>query len=82
MAGNRLRRLCIIRTTAGRDYHFPLADANHEDGYRLQRHTDALHLIHTGGAEKMIFYKENVEAVRFEEGLDDGRLAPWTDPIM
>ncbi len=82
MAGKRLRRLCIIRTTAGREYHFPLAEADDEDGYRLQRRSDALHLIRIGGAEKMVFYKENVEVVRFEEGLDDGRLTPWTDPIM
>ena len=82
-AGARqMRRLCIIRTTAGRDYHFPLSENEDQPGYRLQWRSDSLHLIHSSGAEKMIFYKENVEVMRFEEGLSDGSPLIWTDPIL
>lgn len=76
------RRLCIVRTLSGRDYHFPLTGQDDPNGYRLQRHSDALHLVRNDGQEKMVFYKEAVECVRFEEGLDDGRLQPWVDPIL
>ena len=76
------KRLCIVRTLAGRDYHFPLTGSDDPDGYRLQRQTDALHLIRHDGQAKMVFYKDTVECVRFEEGVDEGGLSPWVDAIM
>ncbi len=77
-----LRRLCIVRTLSGRDYHFLLTDSDEPTGYRLQRQSDALHLIRHDGQAKMVFYKETVEAVRFEEGIDEGGLQPWVDAVM
>ena len=80
--GKPLRRLCIVRTTSGRDYHFPLAQTSEDEGYRLTRRSDSLQFSSTDGKEKMVFYKENVEVVRFEEGVDDDSTESWRDPIM
>ena len=79
---HKVRRLCIIRTTSGRDYHFPLAEGADGTGFRLTRRSDSVQLTATDGSEKMIFYKENVEVLRFEEGVDDGTDTVWRDPIV
>ena len=75
-------RLCIVRTLSGRDYHFALTSSDNPSGYRLQRLSDALHLIRHDGQAKMVFYKDTVECVRFEEGVEEGRITPWVDAIM
>ena len=76
------RRLCIVRTISGHDYHFRLSSSDDPTGYRLQRHSGGLRLIRNDGMDKMIFYTKTIDCVRFEEGLDDGALKPWSDPIM
>ncbi len=82
MAAKEQTRLCIVRTLSGRDYHFALTSSDNPLGYRLQRQSDALHLIRHDGQAKMVFYKDTVECVRFEEGVEDGRIKPWVDAIM
>ncbi|MEE9162170.1 MAG: hypothetical protein V3U35_04275 [Candidatus Neomarinimicrobiota bacterium] len=94
MPAKEQTRLCIVRTLSGRDYHFALTSSDDPLGYRLQRQSDSLHLIrHDGqsdslhlirhdGQAKMVFYKDTVECVRFEEGVEEGRTTPWVDAIM
>ena len=77
-----VQRLCIIRTTSGRDYHFPLAEGADGEGYLLTRRSDSVQLVKTDGSEKMVFYKDNVEVLRIEEGVDDGSAGVWRDPVM
>lgn len=77
-----VQRLCIIRTTSGHDYHFPLAAGADEEGFRLTRRSDSLQLAKTDGSETMIFYKDEVEVLRIEEGVDDGFDGTWRDPIV
>jgi len=78
----KARRVCIVRTVSGRDYHFKLTLSDDGEGYQLQRRSDELHFIRNDGQDKMVFYKNTVECVRFEEGVDDGNPPPWVDAIM
>ncbi len=82
MPAKEQTRLCIVRTLSGRDYHFALTSSDDPLGYRLQRQSDSLHLIRHDGQAKMVFYKDTVECVRFEEGVEEGRTTPWVDAIM
>ena len=82
MSPPRSQRICIVRTTSGRDYHFKITDSDDPNGFRLLNTSDGIRLQRHDGQEQMNFDKSQVEVVRYEEGALNANVTSWQDPIF